>query len=573
LAQLLAAAYHLRISPSYDLFPPLAPYRYCEGGDLDERIKATARAGQTLAQRQVLLWLVQLAMALRYLHERRILHRDLKTKNVFLRKGIVKLGDFGIARVLMGTHDEAHTFAGTPYFMSPEALQSAGYSSKSDIWSLGCVLFEMCSLKRAFDSEGLMGLMYQICEGEPPAIPADHYDGSLRSLATSLLQRDPRQRPSAQQILQLPFIVSMLEGMQFSLSQHTDRSLSLLQHEKKRIRGTMSRGTPPVEEQPQQHEQEPGTPLTPRQRAALRKQRAADRRAEELRDALQQADGPARAVRPRSGGRRGQSPQCRQQQASGVEDLIYGKGQAASRSGSASSMAAAAGREQDALPEGQQRVLQPVHREGAGSPQVGGGTGGGAGDYADVYADGARHQRIGTDPGQLAVRGSYVPSAMDAASPGPSCSGASPRSLSSLSSGSHGGVTAPSPLSREGTAESLLLSPSRIGGDDGPESHLLRLVSPRFASGMRQELADEFLGEGAASPRRSRSGRHPSRSPVGPRPPREISPATPHWVREHPVGWRTSLPPSHICTQPALHVCMKTRKTGTPSARNVPTHG
>ena len=84
---------------------------------------------------------------MKHVHDRKILHRDLKSQNVFLtKKGLVKLGDFGIARVLSNTKSRAKTVVGTPYYLSPEIIESSPYNFKSDIWSLGVLLYEMCAL-------------------------------------------------------------------------------------------------------------------------------------------------------------------------------------------------------------------------------------------------------------------------------------------------------------------------------------------------------------------------------------------------------------------------------------------
>ena len=102
-------------------------------------------------------------MAVQYIHGKRILHRDLKTSNVFLTKNnVVKLGDFGIARVLDSTLAQAKTVVGTPYYMSPEVCENKNYNYKSDLWALGCILYELCTLKHAFDATNLLGLVFKI---------------------------------------------------------------------------------------------------------------------------------------------------------------------------------------------------------------------------------------------------------------------------------------------------------------------------------------------------------------------------------------------------------------------------
>ncbi len=116
-------------------------------------------------------WTVQLLSAVNYMHSRRVLHRDLKARNIFLKNEIIKIGDFGISRILQGTMDMAATFTGTPYYMSPEVLKHEGYNSKSDVWSVGCLLYEMCTFQHAFEGQGLMGVMYKIVEGKVPELP------------------------------------------------------------------------------------------------------------------------------------------------------------------------------------------------------------------------------------------------------------------------------------------------------------------------------------------------------------------------------------------------------------------
>ena len=88
-----------------------------------------------------------------YIHERKILHRDIKSQNIFLGKHrTIKLGDFGIARIMDGTTDYAKTCVGTPYYLSPEIWENKPYNNKSDLWAMGCVLYEMTTLKHAFEA-------------------------------------------------------------------------------------------------------------------------------------------------------------------------------------------------------------------------------------------------------------------------------------------------------------------------------------------------------------------------------------------------------------------------------------
>lgn len=109
-----------------------------------------------MTEDQILNLFTQICLAIKHIHDRKILHRDLKSGNVFLTKqGIAKLGDFGIAKVLQSTVDHASTIVGTPYYLSPEIIENKPYNFKSDIWSLGVLLYEMCALKPPFNGASL----------------------------------------------------------------------------------------------------------------------------------------------------------------------------------------------------------------------------------------------------------------------------------------------------------------------------------------------------------------------------------------------------------------------------------
>lgn len=224
---------------------------YCDGGDLSEAIewqKAPEKGGGApFGESVVLNWLVQITtvglwtplvlafrvvycdlfsdkfyfcpfryiQALNYMHERRILHRDVKTKNVFLIKSkgrrIVKLGDFGIAKTIGGSMDMTKSVAGTPFYMSPECLKGVGYNEKSDMWALGCVLYELCLLQHPFSGQSLMGLMYNICEGEVKFDLPDCYSAEMTTLITVLFNRDQKARPTTSQLLISPLVAAHIK--------------------------------------------------------------------------------------------------------------------------------------------------------------------------------------------------------------------------------------------------------------------------------------------------------------------------------------------------------------------------
>ncbi|TFK04972.1 peroxisomal trans-2-enoyl-CoA reductase-like [Platysternon megacephalum] len=177
---------------------------FCEGGDLYHKLKE--QKGKPLPENQVVEWFVQIAMALQYLHEKHILHRDLKTQNVFLtRTNIIKVGDLGIARVLENQYDMASTLIGTPYYMSPELFSNKPYNYKSDVWALGCCVYEMATLKHAFNAKDMNSLVYRIIEGKLPPMPKD-YSPQLAELISTMLSKKPEERPNVKSILRQPYI-------------------------------------------------------------------------------------------------------------------------------------------------------------------------------------------------------------------------------------------------------------------------------------------------------------------------------------------------------------------------------
>ncbi|NXS30623.1 NEK2 kinase, partial [Pomatostomus ruficeps] len=178
---------------------------YCDGGDL-----ASLIAKHFLEESFVLRVLTQLTLALKECHRRSdgavTVHRDLKPANVFLdSKQNVKLGDFGLARILHHDTSFAKTFVGTPYYMSPEQMNYMSYNEKSDIWSLGCLLYELCALSPPFTAYNQKELAEKIREGKFRRIPY-RYSDELNDLLREMLNVKDYCRPSVEDILQHPLI-------------------------------------------------------------------------------------------------------------------------------------------------------------------------------------------------------------------------------------------------------------------------------------------------------------------------------------------------------------------------------
>lgn len=177
---------------------------YCDGGDIYSKIKAAKN--KHFSENEILDWLVQICLALSYIHDKKILHRDLKTQNIFIQnENRIRIGDFGIAKIFNQTKEMAGSMIGTPLYMSPEQYKGDKYGYKSDIWSLGCCLFEMCNLKHAFEGNSWNAVVVKVIKGSHQSLNS-MYSKEMKNIVESMLALNPKNRLTVASILEKPIM-------------------------------------------------------------------------------------------------------------------------------------------------------------------------------------------------------------------------------------------------------------------------------------------------------------------------------------------------------------------------------
>ena len=185
---------------------------YCENGDLSTYMKEYKE--KTLSNKSIfsnyeslslpddIIWkmFIQISLGLYDIHKKKILHRDLKTLNIFLTKDYkCKIGDLGVAKILNGTN-YAKTFVGTPYYLSPEICDEKPYNEKSDVWALGCILYEMASFKHPFNASNQPSLYFKIMKGiyEPLSLKCSF---DIKKMVEVLLEKNYYKRPYIKEVI------------------------------------------------------------------------------------------------------------------------------------------------------------------------------------------------------------------------------------------------------------------------------------------------------------------------------------------------------------------------------------
>ncbi|XP_067298880.1 uncharacterized protein [Pseudorasbora parva] len=181
---------------------------HSEGGDLAELIKLKMEGKVTFSELQILDWTVKICMALKHLHDQQIIHKNLQPKSVFFTAcGTVRLGEFGAINEWSTGTQKTQTEALS--YVAPEIFKGQPSDEKSEIWSLGCVIYEMCMLKCAFTAKSTVEIISKILTSSYEPLP-ETFSEDLRQLVKDTLQIDPANRPSVSEILMRPFIINHL---------------------------------------------------------------------------------------------------------------------------------------------------------------------------------------------------------------------------------------------------------------------------------------------------------------------------------------------------------------------------
>ena len=196
---------------------------YADDGDLQTKIHQMKKNNGMFEEEIIWSYAIQMIEGLKALHDKKIMHRDLKSANIFLSKNknknkkICKIGDMNVSKVVK--EKVLMTQTGTPYYASPEVWNDKPYSYKSDLWSIGCVIYELCALKPPFKGKDLDELYINVCKGKVERIKKIYSD-KLWKMILMLLQVDVNKRVNCDQFLNHPMIVQKIKEMKMKDSEY-----------------------------------------------------------------------------------------------------------------------------------------------------------------------------------------------------------------------------------------------------------------------------------------------------------------------------------------------------------------
>jgi NIMA (never in mitosis gene a)-related kinase len=185
---------------------------YAEEGTLQEKYEEQRKKKEYFEENELLDWFIQILLALKCIHEKKILHRDIRPSNIFLMKDMAKLGNFGVAKSLNPTINYAKTMVTKPHYLAPEVKQSKIYTYEADIWALGVTFYQLIILDYPFEGSSIKEIQDNIAKGNKKPIPKEcKIDEKFIKIINSMMSNNPRERISLKNILEESIIKSRIE--------------------------------------------------------------------------------------------------------------------------------------------------------------------------------------------------------------------------------------------------------------------------------------------------------------------------------------------------------------------------
>ena len=207
-AKILSSINSENIVKYYDSFEDKESFNiimeYCDGLDLRKYINDHKNSNDLIQKDIIYHIIIELCNGIKEIHKNKLIHRDLKPDNIFLTSELkVKIGDFGISKQLNNINEYAKTQVGTMIYMAPEIIKGIKYNNKVDIWSLGCIIHELCTLNFCFNSSSIKELIGKIMECKHEKINQKIYGDDLQKLIDLLLNKDYKKRPNIEDVIKI----------------------------------------------------------------------------------------------------------------------------------------------------------------------------------------------------------------------------------------------------------------------------------------------------------------------------------------------------------------------------------
>jgi len=177
---------------------------YCEGSDLKQFIKEYKSKKEKIDEKSIYSIIFDICLGIKEIHQKNLIHRDLKPENIFIDKyKMIKIGDFGISKLLDNNDKYAKSIVGTNNYMAPEVIKGDKYNNKVDIWALGCIIYELLTLNVCFEGKGLYGIIDKIVNKPHGKIDTNKYNHKWQDIIDLLLKKDFKKRPDINEVYNL----------------------------------------------------------------------------------------------------------------------------------------------------------------------------------------------------------------------------------------------------------------------------------------------------------------------------------------------------------------------------------